>query len=106
VIPALIRYSGGIELDPRRVICRRLRAPTPPDWLRHQFAVDGLYSDPEYTLTGWLENNLVGRFTINSQACTDGMLVVIGFEQATDAVMFRLMDGETAWREEENKLFS
>jgi hypothetical protein len=99
VIPAFVRYTGGLVVEPRRVICRRLKAPTPPKWLRHQFVVEGSYTDPEWPLCGWLENNLVGRWSVNVQSTTDGILVVVAFEEDTDAVMFRLMDGETAWRE-------
>ncbi len=100
MMPAKVRYSGGIEVEPWMVINRCFEGPTPPEWTRHQFYVESLFSDPGYALNEWLANNIHGRWTINSQFVTDGMVVVIGFEDDTDAVMFRLMDGDTAWRQD------
>lgn len=98
MIPETVRYSGA-EFDARKLLERRHMGPIPLDWTRHQFKVDGRYSDPTWTLSNWISENLHGRFTLNATIIQDGYLVVIGFEQVNDAVMFRLMDGETAWCE-------
>ena len=98
MMPSLVRFSGGIEIEPRLVINRRYDGPTPSHWMRHQFFVESLFSDPEWQLNEWLANNIVGRWTITSEIMADGSIVVLGVEDATDAVMFRLLDGDTAWR--------
>jgi hypothetical protein len=96
--PDSVQYHE-FNLDPRSMR-RRMLAPTPPDWTRHQFEIEG-YCEFERPLNTWLTNNLHGRWTLNSSTTLNGILVVIGFEMVNDAVMFRLMDGHTAWRENE-----
>jgi len=98
LIPTVVRYAKGeFEVDPRSLLERRHMGPIPLDWTRHQFVTDGNYSD--MVLTTWLTDNMHGRFSVSSTSITKGFLVVVGFEQVNDAVMFRLMDGETAWQE-------
>lgn len=92
------------NFDPKS-IRRRYRGPTPATWTRHQFFVEALYSDVEWPLNEWLHNNIHGRWTFNRITGLDGTLIVIGFEHLNDAIMFRLMDGETAWREERDDSF-
>lgn len=99
--PTVIRFTG-FDFDPK-VLYRRLKAPTPAEWVRYQFCVEN-YDDPEWSLVEWLTNNLYGRWTLNCKMTMDGYTVVIGFEQDNDAVMFRLMEGETAWREGVSKV--
>ena len=50
-------------------------------------------------------NNVFGRWTLRCVMSLDGYTIVIGFEEANDAVMFRLMEGETAWREDTAKAY-
>ena len=100
MIPSKVRFAGGVEIEPWMLINRVYEGPTPAHWVRHQFHVESMFSDPTYPLNDWLANNIHGRWTINSLFHHEGMIVVIGFEDETDAVMFRLMDGETAWRQD------
>jgi hypothetical protein len=99
--PSVVHFTGA-DFDPK-LLSRRLRAPTPADWIRHQFTTDG-FVDPEWNISEWLTNNLFGRWTLNFGMTLNGMVIVVGFEQANDAVMFRLMEGETAWREDTDKV--
>ena len=99
--PTVIRFTG-FDFDPQ-VLYRRRKGPTPAEWVRRQFCVEN-YDDPEWSLAEWLTNNLHGRWTLNCKMTMDGYTVVIGFEQDNDAVMFRLMEGETAWREGVSKV--
>lgn len=100
MMPSKVRYSGGVEIEPWMLINRRLDGPTPAHWARHQFLVESLFSDPSYQINDWLANNIHGRWTLNTCFISDGMIIVLGFEDDTDAVMFRLMDGDTAWRQD------
>lgn len=95
--PALVVFDGGVEIDPKKVLNRRYMGPTPVEWTRYQFFIDSCFNDPEYNLTDWLKSNTSHRFTINSDVHPGGTFVVIGFESSTDAVMFKMRDGEKAW---------
>ena len=95
--PSVVRFTGS-DFDPT-LLNRRVYSPTPANWARHQFIVESCYNDPDWALSEWIRNNIFGRWTLNPIITMDGLVVVIGFEQDTDAVMFRLLEGETAWRE-------
>lgn len=101
--PSIVRFTGS-DFDPT-LLNRRVYFPTPANWVRHQFTVESCYNDPNWALSEWLKNNIFGRWTLNPVITMDGLVVVIGFEQETDAVMFRLSDGETAWRENNVDVF-
>jgi hypothetical protein len=72
--------------------------PLPANWLRHQFNT-GLFDDPDRKIEDWITNNLYGRWMMYYATSPQGLTIVIGFEEANDAVMFRLLDGDTAWLE-------
>lgn len=86
----------GLDLDPRTLLHpRRSNEPfVPPHWVRLQFAVP---ADPGMTqrIDRWLERRLVGRWASKLHARGLTYHVVLHFEEPNDAVMFRLMDGET-----------
>lgn len=99
MIPSKVRFTGlEIEADQ---LNRRVKGPIPLHWTRHQFSMEG-YDDPEWGLASWINRNLNGRWTIASAAGLDGTVVVLGFESGNDAVMFRLLEGETAWKEDKS----
>lgn len=116
MMPTVVRYSG-LTVDARDLLEGRVvKGPIPPSWLRVRFAVDS-----RHTMAGAIEqinrwlaatlhqrwalyivphhipqhqaSNLLGLFAADS-------LVVIAFESDTDAVLFRLKGGATAWQEE------
>jgi hypothetical protein len=96
VIPASVKFTG-LTVDPLDIIDRRREGPIPMEWTRHQFMVEG-YNDPTYALTGFINANLGGRWSINVANTTEGTIVVLGFERGNDAIMFRMLDGETEWK--------
>ena len=99
MFPAVVKFSG-LSFDPKALLCRRVQKPTPAHWSRHQFTVEGWYHETNWQLIAWINSNLVGRYTLNLFTSTGGTLVVIGFEDDVDAVMFRLKEGETAWQDD------
>ena len=102
MIPATVTFAGG-PINPM-VFYRRLRAPIPVSWTRHQFVMEA-NMNPERVTAEWLNENCHGRYTLNSTEIRAGYVVVIGFEQDNDAVMFRLMDGEIAVKEKLQVIF-
>ena len=98
--PLIVSYTGQ-KFDPQ-LLNRRFRGPTPVNWTRHQFIVNEFFYE-DRSLVEWLTERMSGRWTLNysSNYTTVGSRIVIGFESESDAVMFRLMDGETAWRKKD-----
>lgn len=100
MIPDLIRYTG-LDIDPQAILNpRKHRGPIPSSWTRVRFEHAGNLHGFER----WVVTNTNGRFayyTFNVST-PDGLkqIVVVAFEDIPDAVLFRLKEGETAWRPE------
>lgn len=97
MIPPVVRFTG-LEIQPEE-LNRRVKGPVPLDWTRHQFLLEDDYVEPEWGMTSWINRHLNGRWAMASFHSVKGTIVVLGFENGNDAVMFRFLDGETAWRE-------
>jgi hypothetical protein len=103
MIPEKVQYTG-LEIDPQVIHSPRkiMTGTYPTDWVRYQFESHEWVSTRN--IDPYLERILVGRwgsYTVNHDD-TNGTTVVIVFELVTDAVMFRLKGGETAWKEDES----
>ena len=97
MIPSVVRFTG-LDIQPEE-LNRKVKGPIPLDWTRHQFMLEDDYVDPEWAMTSWINRTLNGRWTMQVFHVQDGTIVVLGFENGNDAVMFRFLEGETAWRE-------
>lgn len=86
----------GLDLDPRALLQPRKsnRPFVPPHWVRLQFSVP-----PEggaiQQIDRWLERRIHGGWSSRLHHRGISCVVVLHFEDPNDAVMFRLMDGET-----------
>jgi hypothetical protein len=105
MIPKTIKFTSG-EIDPAEIFDRFLDGPMPLEWMRQHFVVtDHDFEDPTPKVKEWIERNLDARYTVNAYYCDKGYTVVLGFESVTDAVMFRMVDGHTKWREPKVQIF-
>jgi hypothetical protein len=75
---------------------RRHPGPWPATWTRHQFNRSPMLRTSLRDLNAWIEANLHGRYGSYSMPSPSGTIVVVLFEQANDAVAFRMWDGETS----------
>ncbi len=104
--PTSVAYKG-LSVDPRSMQ-RRKYFPTPPNWVRHEFVIpnDCIIGNEQSAgaasrIDNWLYENIHGCWTLNTFHNSNISKVIIGFEKLNDAVMFRMMDGETAWIDSE-----
>jgi hypothetical protein len=97
VNPAVIKYTG-LEIDPEAILEGRiLRGPVPTTWRRVRFEID--QSGSLERVNRWLTANLQAKWASYIVSINFGSrVVVVAFEDDTDAVMFRLKGGETAWK--------
>jgi hypothetical protein len=102
--PPVVKFTG-LDFDPA-LLRKEFMGAAPAKWLRHQFKIEGIYTDNAnaYDLKEWMHNNMAGRWSLQAASILSGTLILLAFEKDTDAVMFRLMDGETAWREDTDEL--
>lgn len=99
MIPDIIRYTG-LDIEPQAILDpRKHRGPIPASWTRVRFEYGG---GRLHGFERWLMTNINGRFAYYeyNASTPDGIkqIVVVAFEDMPDAVMFRLKEGETAWR--------
>lgn len=101
MIPAEVKFTGLTILSTE--LNRAVVGPIPLHWTRHQFLLADEYFHPEnWSFVSWINRNLNGRYNVSVAYVPKGSVVVIGFENDNDAVMFRLLEGETAWRENDS----
>lgn len=103
MISKTVRFTD-LELDQQELlhgISRKHTGPFPIGWTRHQFEIKNVFDDPLPKIDSWLLKNIDGRWGSYSVSFEAGVrTIVIAFEDVTDAVLFRLKDGETTWRGE------
>lgn len=103
--PAAVKFTG-IQLsqyDQDQISNAGVKKVTTPEWTRLHFeiptsreAVAGVYD--------WLKNNCKGQYTIykfNNVKTYNEYKVVIRFEHAQDAIIFKLSDGHRNWEQKE-----
>ena len=99
MIPETIKFTG-LEIDPKELIPGRcLKGVIPTHWTRLRFEIERssrrFYIE---LLNRWLFANITGKWISNVVTLQGGaQMVIVAFESDTDAVMFRLQGGETAW---------
>lgn len=102
MIPDIVQFSD-LDLNPRDIHAPRkhLDGPYPKGWVRHQFVDAEADWAAIRKIDRWLEQNISGRWGSYSTMTRRGVEYILYFENDFDAVMFRLKDGETAWKEEQ-----
>lgn len=98
MFPEEVSYTG-VDIDPRQIF-RQRKGFIPAHWTRHQFTVEQSYVEIN-AIGKWIEERLNGRWAAHSFVTTEGAVVIIGFEEANDAIMFRLLDGEKSAKNNE-----
>jgi len=96
MMPATVRFTG-LDLDPMGTLNgREKKGPIPSSWLRIRFESD--QGGNINKINKWLSANISGQWASYLVPLRFGVrVVIIAFESDTDAVMFRLKSGETAW---------
>lgn len=97
MFPEDVKFSG-VDIDPRQLF-RRRKGYIPADWTRHQFTAEVSHVDI-HGVGRWIEERLNGKWAAHSFPCREGSIVIIGFEHANDAIMFRLLEGEKSAKQD------
>ena len=80
---------------------RYIKNPAPAHYARIEFTVLEYVANILYGVNTWIKNNLSGKWSGYMLENTQD--VVLFFEEASDAIMFKLMEGEKAWIEMASK---
>lgn len=106
MIPTTVRFTG-LTLNPLDLLYgyggRKANFTPPAHWVRVEFASDhsverGLVRGLE-RVDSWIASNTAGKWV--SHESRYGSTIVVLFEDDNDALLFKLMGGETAWKEQE-----
>lgn len=103
MVPEIVNYTG-VSVDPRLILNRgrKWNKVIPHEWTRYQFKIDNLFTDNLKYIDKWIENNTIFRWAswaFFDNTTIGSMQVVLAFENVCDAVVFRMKDGDTAWKE-------
>lgn len=102
MIPEKVRFTG-VTIAARDLLYgyegRKATLPCPATWTRLEFDIDGFYDNVLGKVDSWICQSINGRW--GSYIGHGGHKAVVFFEDDNDAVLFRLMSGETAWKEQE-----
>ena len=98
MLPAKVEFTGLI-VEPLSVLSGRIvSGPIPTEWTRVRFELQNGGSVEK--INRWLHSNINQKWASYIVPLRNGVRVaVIAFESDSDAVMFRLKGGETAWKE-------
>jgi hypothetical protein len=98
MIPDTIRFTG-LTLPSSALLfeggSRRIQAPYPANLIRYQITNTHFDSKMLEKVNKWLEDTISGRW--GSYMSNGSTHMVIMFENADDAILFKLLDGDTAW---------
>jgi hypothetical protein len=104
-IPDQVVFTGLTVVNTRLLMSGRKlsNGVIPSNWTRVTFDTGERY--PMMGVDQWIGRNLVNRwscgcFTQRKGDASTVTTVMLAFEDEQDAVMFRLMEGETAWVKE------
>jgi hypothetical protein len=98
MIPDNIRFTGLTVPSSALLFeggSRRVQAPYPANLIRYQIPNKHFDSKMLEKVNKWLEDTISGRW--GSYMSRDQLNMVIMFEDADDAILFKLLDGDTAW---------
>lgn len=100
MIPETINFTG-LSINARDLLngrgARKAAAPYPSDWTRVEFQTDFFESKRLERIDAWLEKTIGSKWGSYQQ----GSQIVVMFESDDDAVLFKLMGGDTAWKQED-----
>lgn len=98
MIPQKILFTE-LEIDAVNLLSehsnRHIASPAPASYTRIEFTIQEYLSNILYNVNDWIKNNLSGKWS--SYMLENTQDVVIFFEEISDAIMFKLLDGEKAW---------
>lgn len=97
MFPEDVKFSG-VDIDPHQLF-RRRKGFIPSGWTRHQFSTEFSFVDIN-GVGAWIEERLNGKWAAHSIPTQEGSIVIIGFEEANDAIMFRLLEGEKSAKQD------
>jgi long-subunit acyl-CoA synthetase (AMP-forming) len=104
MIPDKIFFTE-FELDAASLLFehgpRHVKTPAPAHYTRIEFTVADYMANILQGVNAWIKNNLSGKWS--SYMLENTQDVVLFFEEDSDAIMFRLLEGDKAWIEMASK---
>lgn len=102
MIPETVRFTG-ITIPTADLLFgyggRKVYFTPQAHWQRVEITHDQRIGRELDRIDAWLGKTIAGRWA--SHYIRHGTAVVVLFEDENDALLFKLMGGETAWREQE-----
>ena len=103
MIPELVRFTG-LTVSSASLLYgydgRKYDGIPPPSWARVEFDNNHMVSREMDRVDSWIAKTIAGRWA--SRQIRNGNRFVVSFEDDSDALLFKLMNGETAWLEEQS----
>ncbi len=100
MIPEKVRFTG-LTVPTGRLLFkhnkRKIASPYPGNWLRVEVDNSPEDAGAGERLDAWLEDNISGRWGYYRTPYQNRSVIM--FEQDTDALLFKLMDAETIWKD-------
>jgi hypothetical protein len=100
MLPSSIAFTGS-EHQPLSILeSKRVTKGWPSSWTRHQTTTKSFIDDRSSVFDRWMDENMTNRWGSYSVFMGESgeIITVFAFESVSDAVMFRMLDGENAWR--------
>lgn len=103
MIPETVRFTG-VTIPTKELLFgyggRKVYFTPPANWMRVEFDVSDVLNGqrPMDAVDAWIEKTISGNWA--SHLIRHGSTIVVLFEDENDALLFKLMGGETAWKEE------
>ena len=100
MIPEKVRFTG-LTVPTGKLLFkhnkRKIASPYPGTWVRVEVTDTPQDAGANERLDAWLEDNIQGRWGCYKSHYSNS--AVIMFEDDTDALLFKLMDAETIWKD-------
>lgn len=101
MIPSQVCFTG-VNIDPCSLLYehtdRLVPCPYPSHYTRLEFSSPMYTIKSLYAINNWIRENVFGRW--GSYVAENLQTVVLFFEDASDAILFKLLDGPTICIEE------
>ena len=98
MIPNTVHFTGLTVASSALLFeggSRRIQAPYPASLIRNQIVNKDYNSKMLEMVNEWLEKTISGRW--GSYMTRDQLNMIVMFEDSDDAILFKLLDGDTAW---------
>lgn len=94
MIPSKVCFTG-VEIDPEELLyehtARLVKSPYPSHFTRLEFTSPDHTINSLYATNNWIRQNVFGRW--GSYISENMKTVVLFFEDDSDAILFKLLDG-------------